>query len=300
MSPPLNATARAPIASEVELVLDARSRHGEGPVWDPRRRELLWVDISDGVIHRFDPETGADLPHHVGQPVGAVAPRASGGLVLALRDGFAMLEGEHLRWIADTEAERPTNRMNDGKVDPAGRFWAGTMAFDARPGAGSLYRLDQDHRVHTMLTGLTISNGLGWSPDGSRMYFIDSGTGGVDVFDCDTTGAIRGRRRLVAIAPEDGLPDGMAVDTEGFLWVALWGGWAVRRYAPDGSLERVIDLPVSQVTSCAFGGPDLSDLYITSAAMDLSQEQLEREPHAGSLFRCRPGVRGQAVERFRG
>jgi len=285
---------------EAELVLDAHAELGEGPVWDQDRQQLVWVNITGNAVHRYDPVSGADEQQDTGQAVGAAALRAAGGLVLAIRDGFARLEGSRLTMIAATEANRPGNRMNDGKVDPAGRFWAGTMAFDATPAAGSLYRLGPDHTVQTVLTGLTISNGLDWSPDGHTMYFIDSGSRGVDAFDFDlTTGAITNRRRLIDLAAAGGLPDGMTVDATGQLWVALWGAGRVQRYEPDGSLTAVVSLPVTQVTSCAFGGADLDDLYMTSAATALSEDQLRQQPCAGGLFRCRPGVTGKASTLFR-
>ncbi len=285
---------------EAELALDAHAELGEGPVWDRARRQLIWVDITGSAVHRFDPLSGTDERQSVGQPVGAAALRAAEGLVLALRDGFALLEGSTLTMIAATEANQPCNRMNDGKVDPAGRFWAGTMAFDAAPAAGSLYRLDPDHRVQTMLNGLTIANGLDWSPDGRTMYFIDSGAAGIDAFDYDLpTGAIANRRRLIEVSAA-GVPDGMTVDASGHLWVALWGAGRVHCYTPDGSLAAVVSLPVTQVTSCAFGGANLDILYMTSAAAGLSAEQLQQQPHAGGVFRCRPGATGRAPGLFRG
>lgn len=276
-----------------ELVLDAHAELGEGPIWDASTKTLLWVDLLRGQVHRFDPATRVDDCLELGQPVGAAAVRAAGGLVLALRDGFAVKADGQLQWIADTERDKPQNRMNDGKCDPAGRFWAGTMALDSMPGAGSLYRLDPDHTVTRVLDGVTISNGLGWSPSNDTMYFIDTGQQGVDAFDYDhATGNVRNRRRLVDIPKDSGVPDGMAVDADGYLWVALCFGWAVHRYAPDGSLDQIVELPVSLVTSCAFGGPDLTDLYITSGRLGLSDEALREQPQAGALFRYRPGVAG--------
>jgi sugar lactone lactonase YvrE len=190
--------------------------------------------------------------------------------------------------LAEVEADRPVSRMNDGKCDRRGRFWAGTIAEVHEPGAGSLYRLDADHRAVQVLTGVTTSNGLDWSPDGSTMYFIDTHAHGVDAYDFDeATGEIHNRRRLIDIDPEVGLPDGMAVDAEGGLWVALYDGRAVHRYSADGVLEGRLELPVSLVTSCAFAGPELADLYITTAA-----DRHPDEPLAGAVFHCRPGVAG--------
>ncbi len=284
-----------------ELVLDARAARGEGPLWDARDQRLIWVDIDTSTVHRYDPLTGCDQWQDVGQPVGAVALRADAGLVAAVRDGFAFIKPSHMTLVAPVEIEEMGNRMNDGKVDPAGRFWAGTMASDLKPGAGTLYRLDRNLRVHAMLRGVSISNGLDWSLDGRTMYYIDSATGGLDAFDYEPEdGALSRRRRIVEIHERDGVPDGMALDAEGFIWFALWGGGCVRRYTPSGSLAAVVELPVSQVTSCAFGGPELTDLYVTSARAGLSAEQLAREPAAGGLFRFKGQVAGRAPNRFLG
>lgn len=294
---------RAIGADEVEVVLDARAAVGEGPVWVDERAELLWVDIPRGLVHRYDPKTGSHETLAVGQPVGAVARRVDGGLVLAVRDGFALLDpGEHeVRLISSVERENEENRMNDGRCDSGGRFWAGTMAFDMRPRAGALYRLDENLRVEKVLDGVSVSNGIGWSLDDTAMYFIDSGAHGVDEFDYDAaTGTIANRRRLVDVSPEVGLPDGMAVDAEGHLWVAIWGGSAVHRYRPDGTLGTVVHLPAAQITSCAFGGRDLGDLYVTSARDGLGAGELAEQPHAGALFRVRPGVIGRAAHPFKG
>jgi sugar lactone lactonase YvrE len=191
--------------------------------------------------------------------------------------------------------------MNDGKCDPAGRFWAGTKDIEGRRPLGSLYRLDADLTLVAVLTGVTISNGLGWSPDHRSMYYIDSPSHGIDVFDFEMEdGGVSGRRRLVDMPLEWGLPDGMTVDEEGFLWVAFWGGSAVRRVAPDGHVVSVVTLPVSQVTSCAFGDDDLSDLYVTSARNGLGCDQLREQPYAGGLFRFRPEMPGLAEHPFLG
>lgn len=280
---------------DVVVAVDGRASLGEGPLWDAMSRTLLWVDINGKRVHRYDPGTGRDSSFGVGQPVGAVALRSAGGLVLALRDGFATLDrdGGDLTWVARTEEADSSTRMNDGACDGMGRFWAGTMAFDSAPGRGSLYRLDADHSVQKVLEGVTISNGIVWSLDDTKMYYIDTPTQGVDVLDYDAaSGAIGDRRRVIDIEPEAGRPDGMTMDSEGCLWVALYGGAAVRRYSVTGELLEVVELPATQVTSCAFGGSGLGDLYITSAAQELSADELGKQPHAGALFRCRPGVAG--------
>ncbi len=237
----------------------------------------------------------------VGIDVGAVAVRASGGLVMAAADGFRSLEADGSQTVlAEVEADDPGMRMNDGKCDRHGRFWAGTMAYDegGPAGLGTLYRLDPDLSVRTMLDGVSISNGIDWSPDDRVMYFIDSLTRRVDGFDFDVDdGATSNRRTLIEVEASVGFPDGMTVDTNGDLWVAVWGGSRVVHYAPDGSKRGMVGFPVSQTSSCAFGGADGRDLYVTSAARGISEES---EPEAGSLFRARPGAEGQAPNSFGG
>jgi sugar lactone lactonase YvrE len=288
------------MVTEVELILDVRAELAEGPCWLADRERLLWVDIKAGHVHLLDPATGEDRVLEVGQPVGAAVPADDGRVALALRDGFALIDlddGSRVEPVADVEKEIGGNRMNDGKVDAAGRFWAGTMAMDGRRGAGALYRLDHRRRVELMVPGVSISNGLGWSLDGRLMYYIDTPEDRVDVFDFDAdTGSIANRRQFAAI-DGPGHPDGMAVDAEGGLWVALWGGGRVAHFLPDGTPAGSVELPVSQVSSCCFGGPDLRDLYITTAWEHLAPER--RQPHAGSLFRSRPGVAGQQPFAYR-
>jgi sugar lactone lactonase YvrE len=292
-----------PATAEAELVLDAQCDLGEGPVWDASASCLYFVDILRGDVHRFDPITSATQTYRVDQPVGAAALTRRGDLVLAVRDGFARLDSATgaFRAIAAVEADRPDCRMNDGKCDAAGRFWAGTMALDERPGAGSLYRLDPDGTVHTILRAVGISNGLDWTADGRQMYYVDSLTQAIDLFDVDPSrGTISNRRVFVRIPTGQGAPDGLTLDADGYVWVALWGGAAVHRYAPDGSLDTVVQVPVTYPTSCAFGGPELRDLYITTARITLSAHQRAAQPSAGGLFRCRPGARGRAPHRFAG
>jgi sugar lactone lactonase YvrE len=285
---------------DAELALDTGARLGEGPVWSPDEGLLYWVDIDLGRVHRFDPVQGLDEDVDVGEPVGAVVPRRGGGLVLALQSGFALADEWRgpLRRLATVEVDLADNRMNDGACDTSGRFWAGTMCTAGRPERGSLYRLDPDGEVTQMLRGVTISNGIGWSPDDTTMYHVDTPTGGIDAFAFDSgSGTIASRRRLIDVEPGDGQPDGLVVDRDGCIWVALWDGWAVRRYAPDGTLLGVIDVPVGRVTKCAFAGPSLDDLYITTASPDADDPD---QPHAGALFHVRPGVAGLPATPFAG
>lgn len=279
-------------ADHVEVILPAGARLGEGPVWDTRSGRLVWVDVLAGRVHVTDVRSGTDELIEVPLHVGAVAPRAAGGFVAALQDGFWVIGVGPPELMTRVPEARPGLRFNDGKCDPAGRFWAGTMAYDVAPGAGALYRLGPDGRADRVLDGVTISNGLAWSADGLTMYYIDSPTQRVDAFSfVPDTGEISDRRPVVRIPSELGGPDGMTIDAEGGLWVALWGGSAVHRYL-DGRLDRVVQLPVSMPTSCTFGGVDLDELYITSMSEGLSAEERAAQPLAGAIFRLRPGVRG--------
>ncbi len=290
-------------SSMVEVAVDTSAETGESPVWDVARQELLWVDIPRRHVHRWRADADAVTSTDVGQPVGALALREHDGLVLALRDGFGVLDDEtgelEVRW--EVEADRPDNRMNDGACDRSGRFWAGTMATDMRRGAGSLYRLDPSGDVARMIEDVSVSNGLCWSRDDRTMYFIDSLAHGVDAFSFDPdAGKISDRRRLIDIPADAGLPDGMTIDATGCLWVAIWDGWSVRRYTPDGRLDTVVELPTAQITSCAFGDGDLGTLYITSAAAGLDPEERRGQTNAGAIFAVRPDVEGLAPARFGG
>lgn len=286
--------------SEVEHVLAVQNRLGEGPRWNGEEQALYWVDIENDAFHRFDPATGEHERCVVGLPVGALGFRAAGGLVLATRDGFAVWEPQTqaLRFLADPEAGRPESRFNDGAVDCRGRFWAGTMS--AGP-TSSLYRLDPDGRVHQMEKGLTISNGIGWSPDNRTMYLTDTPRNVIYAYDFDpATGAIANRRPFVSSPDEPGGPDGLAVDGEGGVWSARWGGWKVTRYDPAGVVEREIRLPVECPTSCAFGGAGLDELYITSAWTGVDPAYRPAQPWAGDLFRVRVGIQGLPEHQYAG
>ena len=291
------------MSHDVELLVDAKAQTGEGPLWDADAGVLWWLDIPGRQLHRFDPGADVDRAVELPREVGAVVLRRSGGMVAAAVDGFCTLDPDTgaLDLFAAVEADDPGTRMNDGKCDAEGRFWAGTMEWSGEKGRGSFYRLDPDHTVHRMVEGVAISNGLGWSPDGRTLYYADTFAFSVDAFDFDLeSGSIDNRRPVVAFDGSQGLPDGLCVDAEGWLWVALWGGGAVRRYAPDGTPGDVIELPCDNVTCPSFGGPDLGDLYITTATSGLTPEQLEQQPAAGALFRCRPGVTGTLPHAYAG
>lgn len=284
-----------------DLVLDAHATLGEGPVWDADAGVLWWVDIEGRHIHRFDPVTSADTSFEMASMVGAVAIRASGGLLAALADGV---------WTVDPDSgaaelfvdlgEPPEVRSNDAKCDPAGRFLVGTMAFDNSP-IGSLYSVEADGSLRRLLDQLSIANGMAWSADGGTLYYIDSPLRRVDAFDYDlATGAISRRRPYLVFDDRVPKPDGMSIDAEGGLWIAFWDAAEIRRYGPDRELDVVVRVPARQVTSCAFSGPDLRDLYITSATTGLSAEALAEQPHAGGLFHVRAPVPGVLPHRFAG
>lgn len=266
---------------------------GEGPVWDERSRSLYWVDIPAHLVHRLD-AAGQHSCWDVGLPPGAVAVRASGGLVIAAGNKFLALDTGTgmVTDVADAPGQ-PGTRMNDGACDSAGRFYAGSMGADESPGKGSFYRLDPDHSVTELFTGLGISNGVGWSPDDRLMYYTDSLDYRVDVIDYDpVTGAMGERRPFVRLGAGDVLPDGLAVDADGGVWVAVWGASVIQRYDPGGRLTGVVRLPAANVTSLAFGGPDLDQLFITTA------DGPGHEP--GALFTCPAGIAGLPAHPYQG
>ncbi len=287
------------------LILDAQATLGEGPIWDAREGILWWIDINEQRLHRFDPTTNQNQSFDVGQRVGTVVPRARGGLMLAVENGFAAYDPvtRQLTIVADPEAHLPGNRFNDGKCDPAGRFWAGTLQIvEQDMTAGALYCLYPDGRVESRVSQVGISNGIVWSSDKKTMYYIDSPTRRVDAFDYDNkTGEISERRTVIRLADDLGYPDGMAIDAEDRLWVALWSGWGVARFDPaTGELLQKIEVPAEQVTACAFGGPELKDLYITTARRGLEGSALDDQPHAGGLFHIRVDVAGQPAVAYAG
>lgn len=285
------------IYSEAELVWDGRMTLGEGPVWDARSGTLIFVDIAGKRVHFLEPSLQTHRFVQLEQMVGAAVPRQSGGLVLALEQGFYTLDPVTgtLEQLADPEPGRADIRFNDGKCDAAGRFFAGTMDREELSPKGVLYALEPDGTIRKALEGVTTSNGLDWSPDGRTMYYIDSPTRRVFAFDYDPASGELGNRRTIVIIPDGGgFPDGMTVDKEGMLWVAQWDGWQVSRWDPlTGEQIGSVPVPAARVTSVAFGGPELGELYITTARIGLTGEQLGKQPAAGGVFRCRPGVQGK-------
>jgi L-arabinonolactonase len=288
------------MASEVERILPVQNRLGEGPLWSVKEGALYWVDIDGHCFYRYRPATGAVERFETELSVGVLRLRSGDGLVMATRDGFAFWDWktQSLTFIADPEADIPESRFNDGGVDRRGRFWAGTLG----PGAtNSLYRLDPDLSVHTMDTGISVSNGIGWSPDNRTMYYTDSPLRVIYAYDYDlATGAIANRRPFVHTPEGEGVPDGLAVDSEGFIWSARWDGWRIARYDPAGKLEREIRMPVQRPTACAFGGAGLNELYITSASVGISDEAKRSQPFAGDVFRVVTDVKGLPEPAFAG
>ncbi|WP_369524653.1 SMP-30/gluconolactonase/LRE family protein [Streptomyces agglomeratus] len=276
---------------------DPIAYHAEGPVWSPVWGGLRWVDMLAGDVLSLA-DGGTVTRRHVGDVAAAVRPRRQGGAVIGVERGFALEDADgtltHLPTLWDEDRGM---RMNEGGCDPDGRFYCGSMAYDKSPGAGTLYRLAPDSSVTVILTGVTISNGLEWSPDGTHAYYNDTPTQQIAVFDYDTESGLTGRRTFVTVPAEAGRPDGLTVDAQGGVWVALNNGGAVRRYSPAGALDEVIELPARKVTACAFGGPHLDELFITT-----SRENLEptEDPLAGSLFRARVDIAGLPAREFAG
>ena len=289
---------------QAELLIDAHALVGEGPIWDADANVLWWVDIMSSELYAYDPQTGENREWNVGQHVGTVVQRASGGLMLALRDGFAAFDPDSgkLEMLADPEAHLPGNRFNDGKCDPGGRFWAGTMSYENHSDQGSVYRMDTDHSVHRMIEDIGVSNGIIWSLDAKTMYYTDSLDYAIRAYDYDVeTGGISNERVIIDFPQEMGVADGFTIDEEGMLWVAHYGSSRVRRWNPDtAAVLAEIELPATSITACAFGGPNLDQLYITCATLGMSGAEKAQQPHAGGLFVAEVGVRGLAAGKFGG
>lgn len=270
--------------------------HGEGPVWSMQWGGLRWVDMLAGDVLSLAAD-GTIQRRHVGTVAAAIRPRREGGAVIGVERGFALEDADGTLTHLDELWADDRVRMNEGGCDPDGRFYCGSMAYSQQPGAGALYRLDPDGSVRVVLDHITISNGLEWSPDGSLAYYNDTATHRIDVFDYDRDEGLTGRRRFAEVPAEDGYPDGLTVDEQGGVWVALYGGGAVRRYTTEGTLDEVIELPTRNVTACTFGGPHLDQLFITTSREGLGPGT---DPLAGSLFRAVVGVTGRPVREFAG
>jgi sugar lactone lactonase YvrE len=289
------------VASNVKAIL------GEGPSWDAKHEILYWIDIRGGAIFSHKLGNPNDQVVAKAERVSSVVPRAKGGLALTLPHGFFTLAPNSTKFeplSEPIEADKLTNRFNDGKCDPAGRYWAGTMDDSERTASGSLYCIDQDRKLRKLVTQVRVSNGLGWSPDNRKMYYIDSPTKKVSSFDYSlTTGEVSNRSTIVdfAVSNQPGVPDGMTVDAEGMLWIAHWGGSRVTRWNPEsGKLLDTMPVPAGETTSLCFAGKNLDELYITSARDGLDDKALATQPLAGSLFVVKPGVRGLPTNSYEG
>lgn len=292
----------SPIIMEATLVLDAQARLGEGALWHADTQQLYWVDIEQKKLHLYSPTSGETRMIDVGERIGTVVPAPGNKAIVALQNGIFELDlaSESLTLITNPHEGQPDMRFNDGKCDPAGRLWVGSMHLSAKSEAAALYRLDTDYTLTQMLDSVTISNGIVWSLDHKQMYYIDTPTGVVRSFDYTIEdGSIANPRVVVTVPKEMGHPDGMTIDEEGMLWVAHWGGSSVGRWNPKtGELLQKIDVPAPHVTSCAFGGENLDILYITTARQGLNDQQLATYPHSGGLFMVKPGVKGQRAYSF--
>ncbi len=288
---------------EPEVAVRVEAIVGEGAIWDADKSVLYWLDILGSQLYVFDPKTGQNRAIDVGQTVGTVVPRASGGVMVALHNGFAALdlETEKVTPVADPERDIPANRFNDGKCDPAGRFWAGTMEFNGEADRGALYCLEIDHSVSRKVEPVTISNGIVWSLDNRTMYYIDTARDNVRAWDYDLESGDIDNERVVIENEGPGHFDGMTIDEEGMVWIAVFGGWGVWRYDPQsGALLEKVLVPVEQITSCTFGGDNLDELYITSCRYLMDEQALREQPLAGSLLRVKVGARGVPAFPFGG
>jgi len=287
--------------SDLHCVADVHAVLGEGPVWVKREGALYWLDIKGRKVFRLDAD-GRVTEWPTPVRVGSIAPRASGGFIAGTEDGIAAIDLDSNRFdiLANPEEDQPGNRFNDGKLDRQGRFWAGTMDDSERADSGTLYRLDRNLDVTAFDRGYRVTNGPAFSPDGRIMYHNDSARQVTFRFDLGAGDGPGARTTFLQFGPGEGFPDGMTVDSEGCLWIAFWDGWCVRRYSPAGDWLETIRMPVARPTSCAFGGPDLDRLYISSASIGLDEEAIEMQPNAGGLFMVRPDVRGLADDPFAG
>ena len=287
-----------------ELLLDGRAELGESPAWDAGNDCLYWVDIHAGLLHSFHSRNKTDTCVPLGEPVGCVAPCQNGDLITALRSSFATFHPSthKLTRLVSPELNRPGNRFNDGKCDPAGRFIAGSMDDAEKEASGGLYSYSADGRLTTLLTGVRISNGLTWSPDYKTFYYIDTPSGEVKAYGYDLSrGELDHPRRVINVPRELGWPDGMTSDLEGMLWVAMWGGARLTRWNPaTGELLEAIPFPALNITSCIFGGENLSDLYVTSARQGMAEGQLKKYPLSGGLFKVKTKVQGLPTFKFGG
>ncbi|MEX2296804.1 MAG: SMP-30/gluconolactonase/LRE family protein [Dongiaceae bacterium] len=296
----------------IRCIYETAAIAGESPVWSVDEQALYWIDVMAPAVHRFDPKTGENRSWKLPEQIGSIGLRKKGGLVAATKSGFSFIDVNNGRVtpIIDPERDLPENGFNDGKCDRRGRFWAGSAwlgsdgKYDNPPAepTGSIYRLDPDHVCHRIVPGIRETNTFAWSPDDRTIYFGDSSESKVIYaadFDIEA-GSIANQRIFARTNDGAGVHDGSAIDAEGYLWTTFWEGWRIVRYAPDGRIDRVVEMPFKYVTSCAFGGDNLETLFVTSGRWDLKGAELAAQPQAGSLFAFEPGVRGLPEPMFAG
>ena len=292
------------MSAEAKCVLQKKALVGECPRWHPAEQKLYWVDIYEPSLNAFDPATGENRRWVMPERIGCFAFRKGGGFIAGMQSGIAFItlgETASVKRVFELQPHNPEMRFNDGRCDPAGRFWAGAIEESLTQPVGTLYRFDPDGRCHRMVESLICANGLAFSPDGRTLYHSDSRKDQVYAWDFDReTGAIRNQRSFIEMDGREGRPDGAAVDAQGYYWICHVGAWHVARYAPDGRIDRVIGLPVQRPTMCAFGGKNLDVLYVTSATYPLPEKALAKQPLAGSLFAIDVGVRGLPEPFFAG
>jgi sugar lactone lactonase YvrE len=292
----ISCTPEKPLIIKAELTLDAKATLGEGAIWNQKEKLLYWIDIEEGILHKFNPVSTEDVQFNLDKRIGAVVPSEKGGLLVALEDGIYHYNTitDSISFIVNPAENSSEIRFNDGKCDPAGRLWTGTMSLTGKNNAGALYCLNNKGDIEKKIDSVSISNGIAWSLDNKKMYYIDTPTGKVKEYDYEiTTGKISFTKDAVVIPPDMGHPDGMTIDSKGNLWIALWGGSAVGCWDPEnGKLLCKINVPVLNVTSCAFGGENLETLFITTASQGIPQVELEKYPYRGGLFKADPGVKG--------
>jgi sugar lactone lactonase YvrE len=291
----------APIITEAQQIIRAQATLGEGAIWNPLDQKLYWVDILGCMLHIYDPETGHGRTFPTGDYVGTVVPETKETVLLALQTGIHRMDtNTGVLTLLNNPLPGAPVRFNDGKCDPSGRFWVGTLYMDGTRGSSKLYRFDPDRSIHEMLHEISISNGIVWSADKKTMYYTDTPTSCVEAFDFDDeTGKISNPRIILRIPEEDGFPDGMTIDSEDNLWIGMWGGGSVNCYDPKaGTLLQQIKVPAPHTTSCAFGGPEFKTLFITTARAEMDEETLTKFPQSGDVFMAQPGASGVPAHCF--
>lgn len=296
----LSLTGQAQTIIPSKVLIDTPAVLGEGSFWHPRQKILYWVDIDQGLLHTYHPSSRLDKVYELGQKVGTVVPVDTGGVLVALKDGVYAYnpEDNKLKMLVSPEKDLAENRFNDGKCDPAGRFWVGSMGPRYK---ASLYRISSGGKYERMLDSVSTSNGIVWTRDKRTMYYIDTPTGAVRAFDYDNrSGDISNPRMVIRFPKGAGYPDGMSIDSEDKLWIAHWGGFCVGRWDPEtGKMIAKVEVPAPNVTSCAFGGENLDVLYITTASTGMSEENLKKYPDSGKVFIANPAVRGTRANFFK-